>query len=170
MWTRSSSARGWGVACGFCGEVEASHRKITLGLGRAWLCPKEGGGDLSTITHNTRTGGAEGGHRPVLGLCGGLFKTGNRTGEAACVGACAWPVHGPVHGLCMACAWACVGPVSGLCLACVLPVSGLCLACAWARVWPVHGPVSGLCLACEGQATGQVRSWVRSVMRSEDGP
>ena len=73
----------------------------------------------------------EGGHRPDLGLLGGLFETGTRTGEGACGGARVLPVGGLVGGLflglCVACAWACVWPVFGLCLACVWR---LC----WARV------------------------------------
>ena len=40
----------------------------------------------------------EGGHRPHLGLFGGLFETGASTGEVACVwacaGACGWHVNG----------------------------------------------------------------------------
>ena len=63
-----------------------------------------------------RPGAPEGGHRPDLGLLGGLFETSTRTGEGACGGGCVgarcwpvpWPVPWPVLGLCLACASACV--------------------------------------------------------------
>ena len=81
---------------------------------------------------------AEGGHRPDLGLLGGLFETGTRAGEGASGGARVLPVGGLVGGLFL-----------GLCVACVWPVFGLCLACVW-RLYPPktgrllrHGPVSG---------------------------
>ena len=53
---------------------------------------------------------SEGDHRPLLGLLCGLFDTGNRTGEVACLEPVPWPV------LCLlsACGSACVGLVLGL--------------------------------------------------------
>ena len=66
----------------------------------------------------------EGGHRPDLGLLGGLFETGTRTGEGACGGARVLPVGGLVGGLFL-----------GLCVACVWPVFGLCLAPVLGSCW-----------------------------------